>query len=242
MNKRNTFWGLILIFISLTIMAEITGLIESYSIVRLAWTIILVAYAISKIFTLSFIPASIAGAIALNINAEYLNIEASNSIFIASILLGIGLTLLTKNMKRNKRRNKTVIINGKDIKFTTDKSFNTTSENIEGEDVYFENNFGDNSRYIQSSNLKTARIENNLGHSRVYFDNVTFNPQRAIVNAECNLGKITLYFPSNINLQNNLKTTLGSIKGPASFHTDDRYPTVFLDGECNLGEIEIVIL
>lgn len=242
MKKNTTFWGLIFIFISLTIIAQITGLIESYSIVRLVWTIILGAFAISRIVSFSFIPASIATAIAVSINADYLNINASSGlIFLASILLGVGLTLLTKGSRRKKYK---VTLNGKDIHIHSgdNKSFHSRSENIEGEHVYVENNFGDNSRYILSNNLKTARIENNLGHSRVYFDNVTFNSERSVVNAECNLGKITLYFPSNINLQNNLKAQLGSIRGAGSFHTDDAYPTVFLEGDSNLGDIEVIIL
>ena len=245
MKKNTTFWGLIFIFISLTIIAQITGFIQAYSIVRLIWTIILGAFAISRIVSFNFIPASIAAAIAVSINADYLNINASSGlIFLASILLGVGLTLLTKGSRRKKYKDKVFTINGKDIHINrgSNKSFNSSSQNIEGEHVYVENNFGDNSRYILSDNLKTARIENNLGHSRVYFDNVTFNSESSVVNAECNLGKITLYFPSNINLQNNLKAQLGSIRGAGSFHTDDAYPTVFLEGESNLGDIEVIIL
>lgn len=234
MKRKNIFWGLILIFISITLLADMTGVIEAHSTFKLAWTIILIAFAISKIIALSFIPASLAGAMVLTLNADKFTVYPSTPmIFFASFLLGLGLSMIFKPMRRRK------II----IKSSKNRSFKTNFQSsISGEHVHFENNFGDNSRYVQSNNLKSASIENNLGHSRVYFDNVVFDSDGAIINVECNLGQVTLYLPSDINLQNNLTASLGSITGAQSFHQDDSYPTVFLEGESNLGQIDVIIL
>ncbi len=242
MNRKNTFWGLIFIFVALTMIADMTGILETYDLVRVTWTIVLGAYALSRIVKFSFVPASIAIAIGIRINAEYLNIHGNYGlIFLASILFGVGLSMLIK--PKRKRKTYTVNINGEtiDIDDIKNKKFNTTEESLSGEHVYFENNLGENSQYVQSDNLKTARIENNLGHSRIYFDNVTFNQENCVINVECNLGKVTLYFPNNINLQNTITTSLGSLKGARSFHENDAYPTVFLTGESNLGEIEVIV-
>lgn len=232
MKRKNIFWGLILIFVSITLLADMTGVIEAHSTFKLAWTIILIAYAISKIIALSFIPASLAAAMVLTLHGDKFSVYPSTSmIFFASFLFGLGLSLIFKPLRRRK------------IIIKSNKSFKSNFQSsITGEHVHFENNFGDNSRYVQSNNLKSASIENNLGHSRVYFDNVIFDKEGAIINVECNLGQVTLYLPSDINLQNNLTSSLGSITGAQSFHQNDAYPTVFLEGESNLGQIEVVIL
>lgn len=231
--RNKQFWGLTLILISLTLIANAFGIYETDNLFTIAWSIVLIAFALSALYKRNLITASIAIGFVLFINREALNIvdSASSYIIPSSFLLGLGLSMLLpkKKHKFNTTFNKSVNIN-------TSKG---DEINESGDHITIENNLGDSIRYLNSSNLTTVNIENNLGACRVYFDQATFNKEGCTIYVENNLGQTQLYFPKDINIQTNISSTLGSVNGDKSYFTGDDAPNIFLNGESNLGEIRI---
>ena len=229
--RKNQFWGLTLVLISLTLLANAFGFYETKNLFTVSWTIILVAFALSALYKRNLITASIAIGVAILINKETLNIVdgASRYILPSSFLLGVGLSMLRPRKKHTYKTtfNKSININkGKEME-----------EN--GDQINIENNLGDSIRYLNSTNLTSVNIENNLGTCRVYFDQATFNKEGCNIYVENNLGQTQLYFPKDINIQTNISSTLGSVSGDKSYFTNDDSPNIFLNGESNLGEIRI---
>lgn len=237
MKKKNIFWGLAFIILSLTILGNITGIFGDYSPIRLVWTGFLIAFAIKNLFDLSFAGVIFPLVIAFHINAvEVFNYTGKIfPIYLAGLFLSIGLSILfSKRRKFIKVR-----YSGKDYK---NDSFSSSKTHTSNNRVWIENNFGDASRYIHSDNLTFASIECNFGNLRVYFDQAQLSMDGVDIEVECNFGKTTLYLPRDINLQNNLTSSLGSVRGEGSFVHNPENPTVFLNGEANFGDIEIILI
>lgn len=249
MKRKNIYWGLILILVGLTMVLNIMGVFGGFSIFRLAWSIIFASLVLNSLYKWNFISASLYSAILAHINAEVLGLKGNIFlIYVASILIGFGLNILLSRRRFFNKINPKIIINDEVHNFSNFEALKReyesrkTDGDLKGQHVSFENNFGSSVRYIKSTNLKSARIENNLGTSNVYFNDATFSDEGCIIDVECNLGKVNIYLPQEINYQNNIAQAMGSINSGPSFHADDTYPTVFLQGEVNFGEINIVIV
>ncbi|HZJ87067.1 MAG TPA: hypothetical protein VFC75_02485, partial [Erysipelothrix sp.] len=245
MNKRkDIYWGLILILVGTTMVLNLLGIFGGFNVFSLAWSIIFLALFANALYKFSFVKASLFAAILAHINIDRIGLGGKVfPIYAASLLIGIGLNSIFKSHKRSSFIKYNMNFNDNNMQFDSLKDVKeeyqrrSGAEDLKGERVYFENNMGSNIRYIKSTNLKSARIENNLGTSNVYFTDATFSDEGCIIDVECNLGKINIYLPQHINFQNNITTALGSVRSVPSFYTDASYPTVILEGEVNLGDV-----
>lgn len=243
MKKKNIFWGLTFIFIAITTLGNAMGWFESLNIVRLAWTTILVAVALSNLPSLNFGGVIFPLVIAAHVNKSALNLDGKvGAIYLTAFFLIVGLNLLFKNFRRKKRRKVKININGKDVTIDDFKNREKWSEDIVGQHISIENNFNDSSRYVHSDGLITATIENNFGSLHVYFDQVTFDSSGTLIRVENNFGKTVLYLPRNINLRNNITSSFGSVRGEQSRFHDASFPNVSVDGDSTFGDIEIRII
>lgn len=241
MKKKNIFWGLTFIFVAITLIANIAGFYLSSNVLRTAWTIVLAAWAINELIKFNLVSAALPIAIGIHINASLLGIENHiGLIYLSSFLLAMGLSMLFP--KKKYFRKKVVIHANSSGEYVDAESDYERVVDPKGERVKFENNFGDNARYIYAENLTNAQIENNFGASKIYFDQTRFNPNGCDIFVECNFGKITLFIPRTVNTQVNIETTLGSVNGADSMFLDSSYPTLFISGSCAFGEIEIIYI
>lgn len=257
MKRRNFVWGAFLILAAVYIFADMFNYIpEGYSFFTTTVTILLVGLAISNLFDGSVFGVIMPLAFALMFNQGYFGLKDQGwSIFWASLLLSSGVSLLFKRRRirfnihsdswsgseeyshNRKEKGDTIDVEFRESDHTgSDEKRNTA----EGESVKFESNFADSSRYVQSDNLERANIEGNFGHLRVYFDQVTF-AKGAVINIECNFGKVSVYLPKEYTYSNELAASLGSISDPRSF-TSTNSTLVSLRGDASFGEIEIIYI
>ncbi len=243
-RKKDIYWGLILILVGITMVLNLLGIFGSFSVFKLAWSIIFIALILNAIYKFNFVKASLFSAILAHINIDMLGLSGKVfPIYAASLLIGVGLNSIFKSRRRrsyiNYKINDMNFGSFQDVK--DEFKHRSTTDDLKGKHVYFENNMGSNVRYVKSDDLKSARIINNLGSSSVYFTDATFSQDGCVIDLECNLGKINIYLPKHINFENNVTTSLGSIRSAPSFYTDASYPTVYLEGEVNLGDVEVFI-
>lgn len=230
MKRKNIFWGLLIILFAASLLANGFNLFQTGpSVMRLSLTLLLFVASISNLSPLNFFGFLMPLAFALVLNSNYLhmNIQAW-PIIGGTFLLSIGLSVLFKRKKR--------------IVFFGDfQDGNKTGENhqtINGENIRIESNFNNSSRYVQGDNVRHANLENNFGTLNVYFDQVTFNENGATIKVDNNFGSMNIFLPRNININNNIQASLGSVD--QEFHTNDlNSPKVYLEGDVSFGKIDI---
>ncbi len=237
MRKRNKdiFWAVIVIAIAVGILGIAFGVIESPSI-RLGWSLVLGVIALSSLIKLNWFGVFILLAIIAHINAVPLGLTSVWPVYFAAVLLAIGFQTITSRF--TKKGPKIHIYN--DIEFGKRKN-SSSAQTLHGEKIYIENNFSEAAKYVQSTNLESAKIENNFGSLRVYFDQTTFAHNSHVI-VDNNFGKTTLYFPRNVNIDNQLNATFGGVdeKGDYIFHENNA--TVILSGDASFGNVDVIII
>jgi len=100
--------------------------------------------------------------------------------------------------------------------------------------------FGAISRYLHADALETAELDCNLGSLEIYFDNVKLSPNGAEIIANCKLGAIEMYMPSEWQIIDEVSASLGGvdIKGKNKQYAEDA-PKVRITGNVSLGGMEI---
>lgn len=101
--------------------------------------------------------------------------------------------------------------------------------------------FTDRTRYVRSSNFTKGAIANSFGSLRVYFDQSTFNPNGAKLDVNCSFGQVVLYLPHNINVINNISSTLGGLDDDFN-RSSQNAPTLTINGDVAFGNIKIVYI
>lgn len=247
MRNKNIAKGIVFILLGLSFFLFNTGIfggfIQGYSFITFFWSLLLIYVFLKQALKYQFIWALFALTAILQINYPFFQehlftIDGFFPLYLGAFLMGYGLNKIFKNKRRgNMFMNKTIYVNGEEVKFG-DPKFSSYKQDQEGH-ILIENNIGSQVRYVKSNNLNSMKIENNIGSLKVYLDDVKFAGSTCIINVENNMGQTDIYLPSNINVQNNLASNFGSIKGNRSFFSDEAYTTVFLEGESNFGEIRI---
>lgn len=113
-----------------------------------------------------------------------------------------------------------------------------SSEQGTGENIHFENNFGESIKYINSDNFMRGHFENNFGSMSVYFDNAIIQGETALAEVECNFGEIQLFIPKEWRVMNNLERNLGNIEERGRCEGTSNSKLV-LNGEANFGNIVV---
>jgi len=86
----------------------------------------------------------------------------------------------------------------------------------DGEEVWLENSFRQGIRYITSTKLCSARLENSFGDLQVYFNNAVLQNHAADVRAECSFGIMTLYIPASWKVVTTAHCAVGGVEEKGS--------------------------
>ncbi|NLC41519.1 MAG: hypothetical protein GX775_01500 [Erysipelothrix sp.] len=239
MNKRfkDIYWAFVLIAFALGILAIAFGFLTTPT-VRLVWSVVIGVVALSSLIKLNWIGFFFLSAVVVHINAAQLGVQSIWAIYLAALLLSIAMQSLTWRFKVRKGPK---IHFHKDIDLGMNRK-SSNSQTLHGEHIYIENNFAEAAKYIQSTNLESASIENNFGHLRVYFDQTTFSANRTIIYIDNNFGKTTLYFPRNVNIDNQMSATFGGVDTKGDLDTNNDQPWVIVSGDATFGSVEIIII
>lgn len=111
---------------------------------------------------------------------------------------------------------------------------------LEGEQVYVRNSFGETTRYIKSTNLESANLENQFGELQVYFDEVKRNETSVEICVNNSFGEMILYIPKEWKVENRIGKTLASV---AECGTPGKEGSIVtLTGSVSFGEVRIIYI
>ena len=252
MKKKDYFWGFVLVLVALGLFGSAFNLYNfGPNAFQIAFTVALVAFAISNMPKLNFFGIVYPLTLALWINRIYFNIRGNGwLLFWASTFLAIGLSVIFKRRKHQVNfKNYESFKETHSSNYATDEDGNHyeyhTGDGTRYRDddhadfINIETLFTDRTRYIRSDNFTGGYIDNTFASLSIYFDQARFNPAGAQLDINCAFGQVKLFLPYNINVINNIDNTLGSVNDPHRRTVVDG-PTLTLNGDVTLGELKIV--
>lgn len=235
-NFRNIFWGLCFSIGAVLLVISELGIIGDLEILSIFITAVCGAVMINGIRKINFWEILFPLAIAGWVWDDELHITQITpwTLLMAAVLLSIGLNFLFKNI-RKKRHNKIIFEGEIPTNFSNmSKSYKET----DGNEVRFENNFGQTTKYINSPAFKYGSFENNFGTMSIYFDNTIIEGGQATIKVENSFGETVIYIPSTWKVDNHISTGFGAVRVKGNSTTTGT-PVLQIYGEASFGDVVI---
>lgn len=232
-NKRDSFWGIILIGIAAVIILgklDMLGGINGYTgVVALGCALVL----IRGIVKLEFSNILFAIAVLVILFDKQLHLEAITPwpVLGAACLGSIGLGMIFKKKHKIK-----MTINGEKYEKEFDrKAFKeTVIDNDDQSEIKCSAMFSSSIKYVNSGDFKRADLECNFGSLQVYFDKAIIQGKTAVINVDCNFGKVDLIFPREWNIVTNLDAPFAGVSETKNPYNPNG-PTVYVNGDITFG-------
>ena len=246
MKRHSIFWGGILLGSGVLLVLYALGLGSQFALVPVIGSLLLAAISISSLVDLNFVFGLLPLPIIAYLWRDQLGISNMNLwlLLLAAFLLGIGLSSIFWRFKKNKYQDKWQHgwhghhrhhgRCGRDGDWTT--SSTTTSED-ENEVVVVDSTFGEQIKYIRSTNLKKVQISSSFSSVKVFFDGCTVSPEGLTIMVDCNFSGIVLNIPRTWNIDNQTRSAFGSVDGAILSSGD--YTQVTLVGDVHFGGVKI---
>lgn len=229
MNKKNLFWGIVLILLAAYLIVERVGLIPKLPILTILLTVIFVYMIIRGImkwdFFEIFLPAALIGCL---YDKELHITEITPWILLlAALLVSAGLTLIFKNTKKKTE--------WKNYAFANSHIDNSQ----DGSYVQVHNSFNGTSKYVNSNFFAKADVNNTFGQCNVFFNNAVIANGNAIINVKNSFGEVNLYLPGTWRVDVKRDCAFGDVKMYGEGNHDMDAPFVQILADCNFGQINI---
>lgn len=246
MKNRNVFWGVLLIFGALLIVGKEMGLFFNNKnvisiIIALLCAVILIKGFFERTYVLVFVSLTL-----LLFNFGYIVGLKNISIFSAAVisaLMSLGLSLIfpKKNNVGVKGFDKDVNnYNGYDFQ---EKNINgNVIDEMTGSNIFYDNKFGETTKYIRTSNLVNAKLENCFGELKVYFDNAVIVQDNVVIDVSCIFGDIQIFVPKHWNVQLNISPVFAEVREIYKCYAISEFPRVNIVGTVTFGEVRIMYI
>lgn len=229
MNKKNYFWGTVLILLAAYLIVARLGLIPELPVVTVLLTVLfaylIVRGIIKRDFFEIFIPAALIGCL----YDEQLHITVITPwiLLLAALLVSIGLTLIFKNA-------------GKKAEWKNQARFSSRIDNsMDGAYVMVRNTFSETNKYVNSNFFAKADIQNTFGQCNVFFNNAVIANGNAQINVKNSFGEVNLYLPRTWRADVTRDCAFGEVNLRGEGNSDMDAPFVRVLGDCNFGEINV---
>ena len=110
--------------------------------------------------------------------------------------------------------------------------------NGEGEDIVIDNGMGKLTRYLQSSHLRSLKIDNGLGTCIVYYDNVRMDQFGSTLLVDNGMGSVAVYIPPFYRFQMSQSNGLGSINIHGNPSMDPNDPLISAEVKNGMGKVD----
>lgn len=250
MNKKNMGWGIILICIAVFILCNNLSIIPDIPHVGadVIFAVILAFCGIKSLFKKDFFWFFIcAGVIGCMFDNELHITEITPWILMVSCcLLGVGFNMIFKKDR--------ITYQGPEYtdyqeynEYSGDNASNSQAASStarattysDDADVRIENTFGEKTRYITCANLRTARVENNFGSLKVYFNNSIVNEGGARLRISNCFGETIVSIPREWRVEMKESNALGQIQVFGQSSCDLNSPAVTIDASNSFGHLVI---
>ena len=239
MRKKNIFWGIFFVLAAVAVVVTQLGIVRHISVWAVLATTFWIWVLAESVRHRRFYGIMFSIAFLSIIYDKPLGIETLTPwpVLVAALLSSIGLSMLFDDKKKHKE-----IVFEWNVKNNENQegSENNTKQSAQydGEHIYCQNNFGSAIRYINSDNFHTARLENNFGEMKVYFDNAIIQGDVAYVDIDNNFGETILYIPKEWKVKIKLDPAFGKYNEYGT-PIGSSNATLYVQGEANFGHISI---
>jgi predicted membrane protein len=236
MQKSRWFWGsLFFIGAALLILAKLGWQPWGISPITLIISVALIAGLIQSIIYRQLSGVVMIIALLLIIYSKPLGIAAFApwTIFWAAILIIVGLNIIIPTPYQQRWHHSW---HGSTGHFDAEGSTETSDQNT----INLETHMGTSVRYVQSPALQKVNIINSLSTSKIYFEQATLAQTGAVINVDCHLGSIELYFPREWHVTTEIHSSLGGVE-EHGFHSSETTtgPALTIRGNIHLGGLTI---
>lgn len=230
-SGKKIFWGVLFLLGAIALIVGQLGYLGDLNFWSILISIGLIGFLVEGIVSRNFGMILFALAFLAISNDKLLGIEELTPwpVLGAAFLGTIGLDILFPKKKRWKEH-----IN-KNVKSINEE---TIFEGVNGENVSFEVTFGEAVRYVTGTQLKSVNAQCSFGSLEIYLNNAMLKDNQAVVNVDCSFGSTVLYVPSNWNVVQQAKASLGGID-EKGFHSPNGQNTLIISGSVSFGALEI---
>lgn len=229
---KKIFWGLFFILAAAFLILDQVMLDINLSLFNIFSLLILIPMFIQSIIKLNFGPAMFAFGFLAIIFKEYIYLaEVSNwTIFLAAMLLGIGLEMLF-GKKRFKKKMK--------FNYNSGNSFGETIEYNDESHIDMQVTFGSGIRYIDSPDFQSANLDCTFGSIQMYFDNASIVGDSATITVNANFAGVELYIPKEWQVINKIDSTLSGVDINRNCTTRTAEKKIYLEGSVNFTGVDV---
>ena len=229
MTIHKILWGFFILGLGVMLLLTALGIGQDYEVVRIIASALLLGITISNLIRLNLFIAVFPLAVILYIWRIHLGFPDMDLrlLLLATALLGIGLSIIFYKKNYIYKRFK-----------HTDKWHKSENSMSEDEFVHIDSSFGEQTKYIHSSDLKKVNISSNFSSVKVYFDQCRASDQGLNIQVSGNFSGIVLTMPRSWSVENKVNTFAANV---TERDTDPNNTTkVILSGSLNFAEIKIV--
>ncbi|WEV70819.1 LiaF-related protein [Lactobacillus sp. ESL0785] len=244
---REIFWGIGLLGAAAFLVVNQLNLFSfRLSFWTIFWTIIFGACLIEGLANRSIGGSVFSIAFLLIIYAKPLKITriVPWTVLLAACLITGGLHLLFVRTWHHAH----VYINGHKVdgswsKMNTEKSFhadhvfNSSSQDVDEEDVVVNQKLSDVSRYVHSQNLQSVTINSLMGDANVYLDAAQAATDTVLVNVNASMSDVSIYIPLSWCVDDQMMSTFGDVEINGT--SNGGGPTLVLTGNSKFSDVNI---
>ncbi|MCL2355941.1 MAG: cell wall-active antibiotics response protein [Defluviitaleaceae bacterium] len=110
---------------------------------------------------------------------------------------------------------------------------------VSGDELTCSVAFGATAKHFQGENVSQMSIDCNFGSVEARFDEVTLDPNGAILNVSVNFGGLDLYIPRDWNVVNELSVAVGGADESGKCTATSESPTLKIIGNVAFGGVDI---
>ncbi len=240
MRTRKVFWGLLFIAAAAFIILNQMGLIaDAFGFWTIVWGVFFFALMVDGVVHKSFGGFFFPLAFLFLIFGEPLGFSDIGfwPVIFAALFLTIGCNMIfPKNVRIRKDKNGESYNKGGSG--WTEIVHEEAESTVSGEVVCF-NRFGESTKYVNTADLKGAKLSCSFGELKVYFDSANIVNSPVTVEVHQSFGEMELYFPKEWTVNQNVKVMLGTVN-ERNQSASNAGPVVNLVGDVNFGEIAII--
>lgn len=229
MKTKNLFWGIFFIIAAGLIVCNQLGYLIGITLLQLCISILLIPIVIKSFIHVSFPGIFFPLAIFIILFADTLGIPSTLvpwPILAVALLASIGFSILFgKHHKWAEHWNNTHV---------HDEHFDQVVNVEDDEVVDFGVKFGSSIKYINSKNLKEAKLFCSFGALKVYLDNTVLSEEGAVISLDVSFSGVEIYMPREWKIINQIDASLSGVEEKYS-RCERTGPTVKLTGRARLS-------
>lgn len=223
---RDILWGLLFLAGALALILSKLGYLGDIRFWPALCSVVLIVLFLDGIWKRSIGKMLFSAAFFIIVNDKLLHLEAITpwTVLWAALLGTVGLHLLFPRFgKRRFRHNVLNIQNG---------------ERRNGDELFYENNFGGTVKYI-TWEISRVDLENNFGGMEIYFSNATLKNGSAVVNVESSFGGVELYIPSSWRVETQVDGAFSDRTEVTGQSYPDGMNVLYIKGSVSFGGLSI---